>query len=335
MPSNSRDLMGLNWTALVDETLRRRKKEKLTQKSHAALAGVSIPTMASFERGETKLTLGKAMDILRVVGLVQEVPPDDAQGLFVQQALRRWNALTAHLPNDAPARFPHGYYRIDYYYEGTLNASTPEALLRHLTRTNDQKHSGWPPFRIPARDSAKPDIIENTIECWLGRGKENEESFPFTNDAAHCDYWRASTDGRMFLISGHREDSGETFPAGQIFDSILSLTRLGEILLHAARLGRMMSGDDDLKLHFRAQYTGLRGRQLRSWANPMITFPEEGTAARGDEAYSEMVIAISDIENNLEDVVTTLIAPLYERFNTKVQKIFVAAQLNQLKSVRL
>ncbi|PKP68071.1 MAG: transcriptional regulator, partial [Alphaproteobacteria bacterium HGW-Alphaproteobacteria-5] len=45
---------------MVDEAKRRRKAEKLTQKEHAALAGVSIPTMISFERGEESLTLGKA-----------------------------------------------------------------------------------------------------------------------------------------------------------------------------------------------------------------------------------------------------------------------------------
>ncbi|KQU08043.1 hypothetical protein ASG68_23590 [Rhizobium sp. Leaf453] len=62
--------MPFAWQRYVEETLRRRKAEGLTQKDHSALAGVSHPTMAAFERGETTLTLAKALDILRVVGLM-------------------------------------------------------------------------------------------------------------------------------------------------------------------------------------------------------------------------------------------------------------------------
>ena len=54
------------------EAIRRRKEEKLTQREHAALASVSIPTIVGFDRGEKTLTLAKAFDILRVVGLIEE-----------------------------------------------------------------------------------------------------------------------------------------------------------------------------------------------------------------------------------------------------------------------
>ena len=56
----------MDWRALVDEAIRRRKAEKLTQREHAALASVSIPTIVSFDRGEESLTLTKAFAILRV-----------------------------------------------------------------------------------------------------------------------------------------------------------------------------------------------------------------------------------------------------------------------------
>lgn len=72
MPENTGNIAPLAWQRYVEEALRRRKAEGLTQKHHSALAGVSHPTMAAFERGETTLTLAKALDILRVVGLVDE-----------------------------------------------------------------------------------------------------------------------------------------------------------------------------------------------------------------------------------------------------------------------
>jgi transcriptional regulator with XRE-family HTH domain len=79
MLENSIKVTPLNWRALVAEALRRRKAEKLTQREHAALASVSIPTIVAFDRGERTLSLAKAFDILRVVGLIEEPTEDGAQ----------------------------------------------------------------------------------------------------------------------------------------------------------------------------------------------------------------------------------------------------------------
>ena len=94
MPENPRSLAALNWPAVVEEALRRRKAERLTQREHAALASVSIPTMAAFERGETTLTLAKAFDILRVLGLLDEASEQGPQDAFVREAFGRWRSLT-------------------------------------------------------------------------------------------------------------------------------------------------------------------------------------------------------------------------------------------------
>lgn len=59
----------ITWDVYVMETLRRRKEQKLNQKTHAALAKVSLPTMRAFERGEITLSLRTAFKIMRVIGL--------------------------------------------------------------------------------------------------------------------------------------------------------------------------------------------------------------------------------------------------------------------------
>jgi transcriptional regulator with XRE-family HTH domain len=83
VPAHSRGITPLDWQRLVSEALARRKEEGLTQREHAALAGVSVPTIASFDRGEVTLSLAKAFDILRVVGLLDEQPEDGAQERFL------------------------------------------------------------------------------------------------------------------------------------------------------------------------------------------------------------------------------------------------------------
>ena len=329
MSANSGDVIPLNWRALVAEALRRRKAENLTQREHAALAGVSIPTIATFDRGERTLTLTKAFDILRVVGLVVEPSDEDA---FVREAFARWRELTDQLPEDSSGRFPHGWFRFDYALEGDLKQVTLPELLEILHQTG-KRNSDSPPFWVPRNKPAlKPYEIDGVVECWLPPGEERS----FT-DTAHCDFWRASPAGRMFLIRGYQEDAQETFPPGTIFDATLPIWRLGQALLHAARLAALLRRDPEstVTVRFRALYAGLKGRVLRSWANPLNDLLVEGGAARGDEAMLEAIMPAQTIVDDLARYIFPLVASLYERFGvTGLTVSQVEAEINRLRNRR-
>lgn len=59
----------LDWAAIVEEAIRRRKSSKLTQQQLAKLAGVSKPTVVRFEKQEKNITLNSAFAILKILGL--------------------------------------------------------------------------------------------------------------------------------------------------------------------------------------------------------------------------------------------------------------------------
>jgi transcriptional regulator with XRE-family HTH domain len=59
----------LDWQSLVEEALRRRKEQKLSQKKLAVLAGVSGPTVNAFEHQRTSITLESALKILKCLGM--------------------------------------------------------------------------------------------------------------------------------------------------------------------------------------------------------------------------------------------------------------------------
>jgi predicted transcriptional regulator len=59
----------LNWPALVEEAIKRRKEQRLSQKMLAVLAGVSKPVVVNFEKGSTKITLANVLKILHMLGL--------------------------------------------------------------------------------------------------------------------------------------------------------------------------------------------------------------------------------------------------------------------------
>jgi transcriptional regulator with XRE-family HTH domain len=337
MYKNSRGITPLDWQALVSEALQRRKAEGLTQREHAALASVSVPTMAAFERGETTLTLAKAFDILRVVGLIDEQPESGAQDGFVREAFTRWRSLTAKLPEDSPARFGHGWYRFDYCLDGELKSvslTDYESLLRKAV----PRHTGWPVFWVPTRADIAPKEVDGTIECWLApEGVEDDVERAF-NDPAHCDFWRAAPSGRLFLIRGYQEDGQETFAPGTIMDTTLPVWRMGEALLHAERLAALLqkSEDSPVTVRFRALYSGLSGRVLRSWANPLSDLLLEGHAARSDEAVLEGEFQANDITPKLAEHLFPLVASLYERFGvTGLSVNRVKAEVQRLLQSRI
>ena len=60
----------LDWSSFVEEAVRRRKAQNLTQKQLAVLAGVCGPTVNRFEQRNGNITLKSAFAILKTLGLI-------------------------------------------------------------------------------------------------------------------------------------------------------------------------------------------------------------------------------------------------------------------------
>ncbi|MGB8841616.1 MAG: hypothetical protein WCC64_11140 [Aliidongia sp.] len=321
MPETAGGIGPLNWPALVAEAIRRRKAEKLTQKEHAALASVSVPTIIAFDRGERTLSLGKAMDILRVVGLIEKAPEGGTQEAFVQDAFARWRDLIKDLPEDSFGRFTAGWYRIDYALEGEIKEIEPRKLMNAL-RQAEAPHASSPLFQVLSRQDLAPYEIDGLIECWLAPG-----------DAAYGDFWRATPSGRAVIIRGYQEDAQETFAPGMIFDTTLPVWRIGEAFLHAARLARLISSNPErATIRLRILYTRLQGRNLRAWASPMSTDYFGGGQSRSDEVMLEGTAPVASVEADLAQYVLPLVGSLFERFGvTGLSAGFVEAELSRMR----
>lgn len=313
MSKNPGDLTPIDWPALVRETIKRRKAEKMTQREHAALAGVSVPTIVSFDRAETTLSLAKAFDILRVVGLVETRGRSDSLDAFVADAVERWRHLISTLPADSPGRFPYGWFRVEYELKGPLKLLSNSELKVALERSV-LPVTGWPIFLFLTRSGLKPYDQDEAVQCWI-KPEDGGGGIRMFGDAGHCDFWRVSPEGRAMTIRGYQEDGEDTFPPGTIFDTTLPIWRLGEALLHAARLAEHLSEDvNSTRVRMRALYTGLNGRVLKSWANPLSDLFIEGGAARSDEAQLEISATVTEIKTELPQLVRRMVASLYERF---------------------
>ena len=182
----------VNWNAIVSETIKRRRCEKLTRAKHAALAQVSIPTMIAFERGELSVSLQKAFAILEVVGLIAIEKPMDTQYAFMQQALTKFGHLISKYEPESPVCFPHGWYIFHYYFEGNLKNIRADHYKNILQELSTPAYSSWGPFLVDSLIT--PNVIEYGFEKWH---EKPNEGCTFQGD-----YWQSLLDGRSFIIRG-------------------------------------------------------------------------------------------------------------------------------------
>ena len=70
--------MMLMWRSVVEQAIKIRKDEGLTQRDLAALAGVTQPTIVKFEKGSTMIRVESALAILGALGLAERDGPTSA-----------------------------------------------------------------------------------------------------------------------------------------------------------------------------------------------------------------------------------------------------------------
>src|SRR5438105_1305088 len=89
----------------------------------------------------------------------------------------------------------------------------------------------------------------------------------------------------------------------------------------------------DLRVFFRARWSGLAGRRLASIGGTRHLFGEY--ICRQNEYAAETSVDVGRIEDNLPEIVGSLIAPLYERFSFfQLPPTLVAEELALMKSRR-
>lgn len=299
----------IDWREVVDEALRRRKADGLTQRDLAALAGVSLPTVNQFEQGEINLRFDRVVAILDALGLFVQPGRGDSLQSFEHGARRRWEELVADVPADHPSRQPFGHS--EQAYSLGLKEDLPTLAKLRETLARAPRRSGWPTFWAATRESLRPIIRDGVVECWLGKPDADRM---FT-DAAHSDFWQVSRDGTAYLQRGYQEDGPDLQP-GTIFDITLPIWRTGEVLLHAAWLARELGAGSSHEIRFEARYTGLAGRELYSWAKPLlhVGLPEQ-YRARSDAVDLKVATTVAEVEDDLQAAVGTALRPLYERFD--------------------
>lgn len=235
----------------------------------------------------------------------------DRLSAFATSSRERHDALLdeARLPPDSVARMPLGSYEMGFALEGAEPAPSLGNLMERIEQSHEIKLTGWPAFLVMTRRELRPRPVDGAIEAWLGC--PDADRF-MGEDAAHSDFWRIAPDGLLYTRTGYDEDgaSGRAEP-GSAFDFILPVWRVGEALLYAHRLAATYEGVERILAWVR--WSGLQGRTLKAMSGGFYPLSRDRISHTATiEKY--LLIEMEQIDDNLPEVIQTLIAPIYEAF---------------------
>jgi hypothetical protein len=291
----------------------------------------SEPPQTGLEWGEliNRCIMAARDDLLeRIREILQGGPPvpaisgkeDETKVLndWIDQSTSRFNALVKEkLGDEKPSRYSKGTWCVAYVVKDVKCSLGLSEFLGVINNVRGHE-TGWPPWWVPNRPEIAPYPYNGLVECWIKDlrgdifGNDRTDNFRFTG---HSDFWQASPKGMMFLLRGYQEDSTRDVEPGTILDLILPIWRMGECLLHAERLAKMLMRTEATTIAFRSVWTGLTGRTLVSWANPRRPFFDPRGPSRQDSVTSECTIPSDQISETLPELVKGLTQPLYEAFD--------------------
>lgn len=247
---------------------------------------------------------------------------------FVEDGRARWLELTQDLDANAAARFPLGYYEMAFSLIGSEPAPSLAELQRRLEIARGIRLTGWTPFLAMNRPEWAPYPHDNFVEAWVGRTAERN----LVEEPAHCDFWRASPDGKLYTIRGYSEDGiPERVQPGTAIDITLPVWRIAEGLLFAYRLAEAFEDVESIGIDCR--FSGLANRHLTSVDRRRALFDDR--VSRSDGITLTGQVTLAQVQDNLAEVMQALLTPLYERFDFFQPSVeLYQTELNRLRGNR-
>lgn len=329
MSTNIRNIEPFNWKSLVSEAIKRREEEKLTQKMHALLAGVSVPTMQEFERGSTTITLQKVMDILGVVGLISNEEAKNNLEIFCETAEQRWYSLVQNLLRENQSKnrgremdqtLAHTYGAFTYTF--AIVKKTPIKidviqLKKMLIAASRIKYTKRAPFYIYSNNPyLKPNLVQNNIiECWY---KSSISDDMITGDTSDNYFWWASTDGQLHYHKGYMEDNWEKGSPGKILYIDVAIAQAVEMILFARRLSSCwhQKNDETTKIDLFLNYRGLTGRRLAVDSETIQSYICKQDLYKSRVTFDvDLISEDGKDRENLIDLIYELLSKLFHNFD--------------------
>lgn len=196
------------------------------------------------------------------------------------------------------------------------------ALLGHLRRmgheVQDLVDPGWTMFWIfdvaelaprSGSDAAVGDA--EFLECNLITPNTAELTLP--------DFWRVAPTGLATLIRPYREDRrniGSGFQPGTWFWPYVMAREIAEVVRHARAFADRFETPESVS--FRAEWNGLKGRELRDPNNPLLALRHSGHSPHSDSRVVTRTVPVADLTSRWADITAGILSAITRMFDARL-----------------
>ena len=182
-------------------------------------------------------------------------------------------------------------------------------FMNKISASNPQ-YTGWPAW-LDSRDFAKEEhrayVINGIwqalivqLDCGWGR---------------HVEFLRFDPKGEFYLRRVMQDDLSDKVSAGTAMDIVLMIYRVAEVLAVGVSMARSLGWEPNSTVGFAFRWTGLEGRQLRSWVNPLGWYGGEGSQSRSGTVDSYVEVPLEIPHSALAPHVRQAVGPLFASFD--------------------
>jgi hypothetical protein len=170
------------------------------------------------------------------------------------------------------------------------------------------QYTGWPVWldsRGFVDQAAHPHVIDKAWQAFIVSLKERW--------SAQADFMRFDPKGEFYLWRLLQDDLTDKVHPGTSLDPILVLIRVAEAIAVGLSIAKGLGWDEDARLGFAFRWVKLKGRQLVSWANPIVH------VSRSHTAYTDDVTTYIEVPL---DAPVSAIAPFVEEATRDLFALF-------------
>lgn len=227
---------------------------------------------------------------------------------FCDSAFLRWQDLIRDLPEEAPQRYLHGFYEMGFALQDATIIDSLNTLKQRLDVARRIRTTDWSPFlELPGLQPSYPRGQE-IIEAWLGQPRSNM----FMERIAFSTFWRVSRDGKLYTLTGYKEDDPlYRLTPGQNIEIKQPVWRVGEAAYFVERFCAEFPEVENVLIYLK--FSGLEGRKLTFINNP-IRMLDNKINHTPEPIELKDSVSVKELQNNMVEVIYKLLKPLYETF---------------------
>jgi hypothetical protein len=226
---------------------------------------------------------------------------------FLEAGRQRFNLLQNE--NNNPYK-DAGTREVAAVIDGDVPEFSPNEGFLNRLLLSMPRYTGWSPWvdtRSGSEDT-KPYVVDNGWQAYI-----------YTQImGVSLDFWRIEPSGKFYHVRVFEDDMPHPLaqrPAPQTqLDFYLQVSRIAEILSNALSFAQAMECDEHTtSLAFAFRWSGLKGRNLSSWACPGRHFYSRGESHQ-DIITTKVAVPLESTLSGLAPFVEKAVVPLFSLF---------------------